>query len=400
LKNNLNVVCPDYLCEDTLPYAADIFYHENLVYCMPIGISQTEWENVIEFPRYCAEGNIALPQIIWEMQSKYFECSKQAVECSKILEPLGKRVLKVSTVYARDLAAITSCREKLRENPSIQDAFMKVACDLNFLTRELFSHVFFEIYLEGGFGLVKEYLEKNLCNAEEMFELMCAVVTNRIYKVFDNDGMKYIVYNHSWYPYLKECFKRMSENDDSQKISDIDPNIYRLFVEIVTPIFGRCDSNKKTTYIATVAEKQKDAILGLKNVCKEIVEESIFCVNDEIDLRDKKMKDMISNKVIEPLSYMMSRPQRDVKQLITDFILDSTVIGGALSITQGFDYNTVGVAAGAGAISVGLKYITSEKGRKIEPTRFLLEGLKRNKMDYLNYEKNLQQITFNHISMR
>lgn len=88
MNKNLNVICPNYLCYDTLPYAADIFYHRNLTYFMPTGISPGEWINIIEFPQYCSDRNIALPKIIWEMQKKYFESAKQAVECSDILKPL------------------------------------------------------------------------------------------------------------------------------------------------------------------------------------------------------------------------------------------------------------------------------------------------------------------------
>lgn len=395
MKRDLNVVCPNYLCYDTLPYAADIFYHGNLTYFMPTGISQNEWENVIEFPRYCSERNIALPQIIWEMHNKYFECSKQAVECSKILEPLEHRILKISAVYARDTNAISKCRKELCNNPRLLECFSKSADDLNFLTRELFSHIFLEVYFEGGFNLIKEYLEINFRNQETIFELLAAVITNRMNSIFCGEDMNYIIYNHSWYPFLVEYFIEQQKEGAAKNIDSIDPNIHRLFTEIISPIFGKCDSMKKTEYIACTVEKQSDAILGLKNICKEIIETSIFYKNDEVDLRDEKLKSLVVEKVIEPLSYMMSKPKNDVKKIITDFVLDSTVIGGILSTVQGFSPDTVGLSAAAGAVSVGLNYIINErKSKKSKPTKLLVEGLKQNKVEYLQYENALKEIGF------
>lgn len=395
MKDNLNIVCPNYLCYDTLPYAADIFYHGNLAYFMPTGISQREWENVLEFPRYCSERNIALPQIIWEMHDKYFECSKQAVECSKILEPFGKRILKMNTIYARDINAISKCRKELRANPSLLECFSSSADDLNFLTRELFSHVFLEVYLEGGFSLIKEYLETNFSSQEILFELLAAVVTNRIHNIFCVKNMNYTIFNYSWYPFLIKYFHEQREREEGESTDSIDPVIHRLFTEIISPIFGRCDSRKKAEYIAQTIEKQHDAILELKNVCKEIVETSMFYKNDTLDLRDEKLKPLVTEKVIEPLSYMVSKPKNDVKKVVTDFILDSTVISGILSTTQGFSPDTIGLSAAAGAISVGLKYIINEgKNKKDKPTKLLIDGLKKNQVEYLQYENTLREIGF------
>lgn len=395
MRINSNVVCPNYLCYDTLPYAADIFYHGNLTYFLPIGITPYEWENVIEFPEYCAERNIAMPRIIWEMQDKYFECSKQAVECSKILEPLELRILKANAIYPRDINAILKCRKELSNTSGLLECFSKSADDLNFLTRELFSHVFLDVHLEGGFGLVKEYLEENFQNQETTIELLAAVTTNRIKRVFCNEDMNYFIYNHSWYPFLMELLKEEENFIDKKSIGSVDPAIHRLFTEIVSPIFGKCDSREKTEYIARIVEKQGDAIIALKNICKEIIQTSMFYENEKVDLRDEKLKSLLAEKVIEPLGYMMSKPKNDVKKALTDFVLDSTVISGVLGMLEGFSPFTVGVSAVAGSISVGLKYLIDEKkNNKCTPTRLLVEGLKKNKIEYLQYENALKELIF------
>jgi len=398
MNKNLNIICPNYLCYDTLPEAADIFYHGNLTYLMPIGISPTEWENVLNFPQYCIEKNIALPQIVWLMNKKYFECSRQAVECSDILRPLGKRILKMSTVYPRDIKVIEKTRGELISNNKLLESFKQSADDLRFLTRELFSHIFLEVYLEKGIEFVKDYIEINFSDEEKLFELLAAVIVNRMCSVYNSENINYIVYNHNWYPFLMD-FSEYLQEESSDKTSKIDIKAHRLFTEIVSPIFGRCDSTKKTEYIARVAKTHEDVIDSLKGTCRDIVETSMFYVNDELDLRDNKMKSMVIEKVIEPLSYMMSKPKKDVKQILTDFTLDSTVIGGILSLTQGFDANTVGLATAAGAISTGLKHIINSKEEKKSSAKFILKELKKNKVEYLEYENILRQISINLIDI-
>ena len=391
------IICPNYLCYNTLPEAADIFYHGNLTYFMPIGISPTEGENILNFPQYCIEKDIALPQIVWLMNKKYFECSKQAVECSDILQPLGKRILKISTIYSRDIKAIEKTQRELSINNKILESFKQSADDIGFLTRELFSHIFLEVYLEKGIEFVKDYIEINFSDEEKLFELLAAVIVNRMRNVYSSNNINYIVYNHTWYPFLLNIFQYLQE-ETSDKTGEIDTKVHRLFTEVVSPIFGRCDSTKKTEYIAHIANKQEDVINSLKKTCQDIVETSMFYVNDELDLRNSKMKSMVIEKVIEPLSYMMSKPKRDVKQILADFTLDSTVLGGILSLTQGFDANTVGMATAAGVISTGLKYIINSKEEK-SSAKFILKELKKNKVEYLEYEKILQQISIDQIDI-
>lgn len=396
MNKKLNVVTPNYLCFETLPYAADIFYHGKLVYYMPVGISPDEWDNVIRFPQYCVENDIALPQTIWEMTEKYFSCSKQAVECSNILEPLNEHILTIATVYARDTKAILRSRTKINEYPKLRESFGAGLGDLDFLSRELFSHVFLEVYIEGGFGLIKDYLEKNCSNFEKMYELLAAVMTNRMDSVFNQSNTNYIVYNHNWYPYLVEYLKY--KDDETSEENTVDVSVHRLFSEITVPVFGKCDSYSKAKYIAHISDKEQDAILGLKAVCREIIGTSIFYKNEEVDLRDEKLKGLILEKVIEPLQYMMGKTKSDVIQIVKDFVLDSTVIGGILGAVQGLNGENLGLSATAGAVAAGMKYIANKAGNKKElPAKLLVDGLKKKKAGYLEYENLLRKISFEQI---
>lgn len=61
----VSIVCPDYLCHNTLPYASDIFYHRKIVYTLPTGFHSEETNAVINFPEYCKKNSIFLNDIVW-----------------------------------------------------------------------------------------------------------------------------------------------------------------------------------------------------------------------------------------------------------------------------------------------------------------------------------------------
>ncbi len=258
--------------------------------------------------------------------------------------------------------------------------------------------MFLDVYLQGGFEFVTGYLEEHFRNQEEMLALFAAVVLNRMHSVFTSKDMHCLVYDVSWYPFIAECLDDSTEDGVSEDGLEVDISAHRLFTEIVTPLFGRCDSHQKAEHIGDLADKQKDAIIALKKVCQEIVETSMFYRNKEMDMRDKMFKKMMAEKMIEPLSCLMLKSRNDVKKVLADFALDSTVIAGILGATQGMEASTVGLSLAAGFISAGLSYILREENQKKNlPGKFLLDELKRNRLSYLAYESNLQRIRFDQI---
>jgi hypothetical protein len=66
---------------------------------------------------------------------------------------------------------------------------------------------------------------------------------------------------------------------------------------------------------------------------------------------------------------------------LRDFLLDSTVIGGLLALTQGGGTAVVGTAAAAGALSTGIRYLVRERSqKKTKPSKLLADGVRKAQM--------------------
>lgn len=395
MKNSINIECPGYLSYRTLPYVSEIFYHNQITYALPTGITPIEWENVLKFPEYCKKHSIALPQLFWEMPNQYFECAKEAIECSKILEPLGKRIFKCGFIYARDTRAVEEAEQKVVDNKELLNAFLISAADFNLLSREVLSHILYEVYLEVGMEGLETYILEKYSDIASFELFVAAVITNRM-KIYSSDKIKVLVNDSSWYPYIEKYF----ENVGNGEIDEVEMLTYRLFENIINPLYGRCDTFEKSIKIEKIMEKESDAIQELKHKCSRIIQNCILYTNDKYDFRDNKLRELIFQEIIEPLSELLHKNKNDIKKIVTDFFLDSTVVGGILSMTQGADVGTLGVATAAGFMSAGLKYVISEKRNNIvEPTKILIEGIKKNHVKYLDYERMLTNISLGQLQV-
>ena len=99
-------------------------------------------------------------------------------------------------------------------------------------------------------------------------------------------------------------------------------------------------------------------------------------------------------------SYSILESLNDIKKLVTDFLLDSTVVGGVLGMMQAPSVETLGIATAAGLISTGLKYVINEKNNSIvEPTKILVDGIKKNHVKYLDYERMLESISLGQLQV-
>jgi len=243
------VVGPGYLSPNCLPYASDIFYHKKLTYLLPTGFHPVELKAVIEFPRYCFDHSIAFPEILWEMCSLYFDNSKAAQEALDIIEPLrGSFIQIIATIYPRDRAAIKSAKQLFMAHPSLQECFRKTDFDMRFAARELLSHVLFEIFMEGGYEGAVNYLRVNSKNPEEFFQLVEAMLINRL-RMLPADTL--LLQEQTWYPLINQMnslglFDKPWDSVVHEVDSfDIEHFRYKLFETILSPIFGRCDSQQR-----------------------------------------------------------------------------------------------------------------------------------------------------------
>jgi hypothetical protein len=109
---------------------------------------------------------------------------------------------------------------------------------------------------------------------------------------------------------------------------------------------------------------------------------------------------LLSSRCMVFFSSLLGKPRNDVLRLLRDFVLDSTVIGGLLSITQGAGIATAGVAAAAGALSAGFRYLISERSqRKIQPSSLLIEGIRRVSLEAEAMHRHLQSISMRDLAI-
>lgn len=393
------IVAPTYISDRTLPYASDIFYHGRLTYFLPTGFHPIEAHSIAGFPGYCGGASIALPKWIWDFCRSYFENTTNALQCLKTLAPLRERhVTFVAAAYPRGQAAIEHAREILRAHPPIRQAIERVDLDMAFVSREVMSHVLFEIFLEDGYKGAVRYFRDNSASADATFDLVAAVLVNRL-RLFCSDSSPLLVHEHSWYPAIAELASVESKSSGERTDADIVEHFtYKLFETVLLPLFGRIDSPDKAKTVALLTDKQASSISALKAACSRIARDVVLLPTADSSLRQQMLTEGITAHITEPLAELIHKPKRDLLGLLKDFSLDSTVIGGLLAITDVTTVSAVGLAMAAGALSAGSRYLVNERQLKQElPAQLLIDGMQRAKIKEQEMVAQLSTIALNSV---
>ena len=348
---------------------------------------------------YCHGASIALPKWVWDFCALYFENTKATLRCLDILAPLRvKHVAIISAAYPRGRAAIDHAKELLEKHPSLLQAISYVDLDMSFVSREVLSHVLFEIFLEEGYKGALQYFKDNSKSADAVFELVAAVLVNRL-RLFSSGASPILVYDHSWYPAIAELDSIQSGRCDEQTDSDaIEHFTYKLFESVLLPLFGKVDSPRKAKMISQIAEKQATSVSALKAACQRIARDFVLLPTTDSALRQQALTEGINVQIVEPLAAVIRKPKRDLIGLLREFSLDSTVIGGLLAIADVTTASTVGLAMAAGALSTGTKYLLNEKQAKSEqPSQVLIEGMQRAGLEEQEVVGRLRQIALSSV---
>lgn len=389
------IVIPEYLSKKSLPLASDIFFHQNIIYFLPTGFHPIEINNVLDFPDYCKKKEVALPYIIWDSCRLYFEADKESLECAEILEPFRRSFIKcVLPIYPRGRKEIDDCKVFLKENQDIYEDFKKIALDLTFVSRELLSHILYEIFLEEGNEGAIEYIRENMSSIDDFLFLIAAVLINRL-RIFSEMDSAFLIYNHSWYPVFSKisdllCKVEKNSSSDSFLVEHFQ---FKLFESILYPVFGYCDLKTKNEKIAKIIKEKIAEINYLKEECMSIAEEVVLLPTTDNTLRQKRLSNLLNKRIVEPLGDITNRPARDIDQIIKDFLLDSTVVGGLIVTIQKPDPTVFKIALAAGAISAAARYLFRDKSlEKNIPNQVILEGMKKMKIDYEQIQKDIRGI--------
>lgn len=386
-----------------MPYASDIFYHGHLTYFLPTGFMPQEMKTVFEFPQYCRSRAIALPNIIWDMCKLYFENDIEANECVDILDPLRKEHITFALcVYPRNIEMINEAKEFINQHPSLLGIFERTEIDLKFAARELLSHVLYEVVLEKGIPGAVDYLRINSKKDNDLELLIAAAIMNRIqiFKSFES----VLIYEHDWYPLIMEVNKFQNIKNGNDKSSDYNDSESieffrcRLFGEILNPIYDRCNSKSKNEKIGKIAKSKIQEILVLKEKCEVIAREIYLMPTREEEIKKKRMQELIQSEIAIPLSEITEMPLKKAKELLRDFLTDSSIIGGVLLIAQGETFTTLTTAAAARLISSGIRYIINNSNRKTTPSDLLVTGMKEMNMKYEDVKNHLNSIALEQMS--
>jgi hypothetical protein len=403
------LIGPGYLSQKSLPYASDVFYHQKLTYFSPTGFHPTETNSVIEFPGYCHQHSIALPEIIWEMPQHYFNSAKALIENSEILEPLRDKVIKlVQPVYARDRSAIDRAKATIIENPILLEKFKLVDLDLQLVSRELLSHVLYGLFLEEGFSGAIQYIHDNSKTSDDFLLLIASVLVNRLRALFIYPSSELLLYEHSWSPIIHELARmvdveKSDESSDSTVSSDrveIENFKFKLFEVVLSPLFGRCDSYSKSMFVAQTLQDRQEEINVLKQECGYIGREVILLPTSDPNIKQEVLQEQIKKRILEPLSDISRKPKQDILKLLTEFTLDGSVMGGILTIFQGFNPVVLGTGAATAALSVGLRYLLSERSQKsVNPSNLLVKGMNTSRIKYEEIQTHLNAISMSEITV-
>jgi hypothetical protein len=391
------LVIPGYLSRQSLPYASDIFYHQRIVYCLPTGFHPIEIQSVAKFPEYCRGINARLPRILWQFCKLYFENARICNDCIDILAPLkAKHLTYMMLVYPRHVPAIERSVQMLTERPDLREILLSVDLDMRFVAREVGSHLFFEPFLEGGYGAVMQVVQRNCASPDDLLRLVCAVLVNRLSFLTEVD-VPVLLYDHSWHKAILAIGGRRSKQEDQS--DDVDDRVehfaYKLFESVVLPLYGRCDSKKRCEEIAETAERYAGSITTLKEECHRIAREIVVMPVSSEAIRTAVLKDRMRERITEPLEAILRQPRSRALRAVQNVVVDSTVIGGLLAVLQSpsVGIDVAGLAVAAGGISTGIKYLldTTEHTRE-EPGVVLIEGLRRAGMAEEEFRRRVERI--------
>jgi hypothetical protein len=399
------VAAPTYLSPETLPFASDILYHGHIVYFSPTGILPEEWSAVAGFPAHCREKRIGLPQIVWEMCKGYFESSQLAFRAAEILRPLQPaHVLIVLTSYDRDVKAVRKAKAVLQQHPELLELFGHVRPEFPFLSRELMSHLFLDLFMQEGYAGVVRYLGKEADSPDRFVELLVAVLLNRC-RLFTGRESHLLLYEGSWYPFLMRASAALQDAETKEATETTDAEsvefmCYKLFETILLPVFGRIDTAEKAELVAQTASDRNAEVSELKATCRRIARDVATAGTTDSLLKNELLRDAIRHDIEEPLAALLRKPRKDTSELLRDVLLDSGLIAGLLGVLHGVDAATLGTAAAAGALSAGFRFLIAEHSQqRTQASSLLVAGMNKVGLAEQDLQNHLRGIRMENIEL-
>jgi hypothetical protein len=241
--------------------------------------------------------------------------------------------------------------------------------DACLFARELIGHALFGVFVEAGYEESVTVFRDAIATEESFTDILGAATINRI-SVMLRAGIVPLVYDWRWIPFFNaiEANRELAgENGGERATSRSDENewplessTFRIFGEILRPVFGVCDTVGKNSWVAQMRERRADDIARLRSECKNVAV-SMLGVSGEIpSVRTEILRRELQNRISDPLQALASTSKRQVREVAKSVVFDSTVIGTIFGMLTNFDPRTIGLSVVSAAVaSIGRQMLES-----------------------------------------
>jgi hypothetical protein len=369
--SSTQVVLPGYLSDEILPEVADILYFPHMLYWMPTGFTDVEVNAVAEFPAYCGERRIDMPDSVWNLLSWYRESDERALSAAELLHPLreAQLVQYLLPVYGRGQREVEVARQALLADSDLQRSLSTAPFDACLFARELIGHALFGVFVEAGYeGSVRVFRDA-LTTEESFTDILGAATINRISAMLRTDMIP-LIYDQGWlslFNAIKANRELTGENGGEPSTSQNDErewpleySTFRIFGEILRPVFGVCDTVSKNSWVAQMREGRADDIARLRSECKDVAVSMLGASGEIPSVRTEILRRELQNRIADPLQALASTSKRQVREVAKSVVFDSTVIGTIFGMLTNFDPRTIGLSVVSAAVaSIGRQMLES-----------------------------------------
>jgi hypothetical protein len=396
------LVLPGYLSDDVIPEVADVLYFDQMLYWLPTGFTDTEYDAIANFPEYCVEEGVGLPDIVWGLLTWYREADARALNTAQILKPLkADSVVKyILPIYGRGRKEVDVAAAALSADENLRSCLGRAPFDTHLFARELVGHALFGVFVETGYEGSIRVLRDSTKSDESLTATLGAVVINRLIAMSTSHGAA-VIYDPRWLPLLEAVESNPASHSQPERTDREDNPLeyatFRIFSEVLRPVFGRCDELAKNSWVTSMRQARRDDILALRSECRTVAL-NVLAASDALPrIREEILRRELQERISDPLQGLISSAGQRTRGIGTSVLFDSGVVGAILGIFSGFDPRTILVAtAGAAVASIGRQMFESPASPG--HLALLRDGLIATEKEYAQMRHALLEVTIGEVT--
>jgi hypothetical protein len=385
-------VAPEYIAQSNIPEVADLLFFPQLVFFLPTGFHPNEGKAVDSIPRnLLARGVDNPPAQLWGLLEGYLSAQEMAVDTASVLAPLKPRVQIAQSVYPRRLEEIEAARHALRKE-RVRNAFASAPMNNHLYGREAIGHLTYGVGAELGWDAALDYLISLFVDdGRPLVDVATYAVLNRVTMMVNAAPGKVLLYEHRWVP-LINLLGANKPGDASANDFWYDFAAYRVFSEIMRPLFGRCDGLEKNQWLSQMIAAQKIAVEALIESAYSVSAELLTLPRDATRAREDLLRLQLGKKFVEPLRELLEPAPLPWRRIMTEAFWDSTFVGGLVAALTSGAAAPAATAAGVTAIAAAGRHMVQRASQPTAATVFLRHGLNATSVDSFEALRQLEGI--------